>query len=64
MTSSMTAASRPSSERAATCRSARPCRARHDGEVAIDGHTDQVVIWGSLILGLWLIANSLYLVLS
>ena len=30
----------------------------------IDGHTDQVIIWGSLILGLWLIANSLYLVLS
>jgi len=30
----------------------------------IDGHTDQVIIWGSLILGLWLIANSLRLVLS
>ena len=30
----------------------------------IDGHTDQVMIWGSLILGLWLIAPSLRLVLS
>jgi Sap, sulfolipid-1-addressing protein len=30
----------------------------------IDSHTDQVIIWGSLILGLWLIANSLYLVLT
>ena len=28
----------------------------------IDGHTDQVIIWGSLILGFWLIANSIYLV--
>jgi len=30
----------------------------------IDAHTDQVIIWGSLILGFWLIANSLYLVIS
>ena len=30
----------------------------------IDGHTDQVIIWGSLILGFWLIANSLYLIVS
>ena len=30
----------------------------------IAAHTDQVIIWGSLILGLWLIANSLYIVLS
>ncbi len=30
----------------------------------IDAHTDQAIIWGSLILGLWLIGNSLYLVLS
>jgi threonine/homoserine/homoserine lactone efflux protein len=30
----------------------------------IDGHTDQVIIAGSLILGLWLIANSLYLVIT
>ncbi len=30
----------------------------------IDDHTDQVIIWGSLIIGLWLIANSLYLVIS
>jgi hypothetical protein len=30
----------------------------------IDSHTDQVIIWGSLIVGLWLIANSLYVILS
>jgi len=30
----------------------------------IDSHTDQVIIWGSLILGFWLIANSLYLILG
>ena len=30
----------------------------------IDSHTDQVIIYGSLILGLWLIANSLYLILG
>ncbi len=30
----------------------------------IDAHTDQVIIWGSLILGFWLIANSLYLVIG
>ena len=30
----------------------------------IDSHTDQVIIWGSLILGFWLIANSLYLILT
>jgi hypothetical protein len=30
----------------------------------IDGHTDQVIIWGSLILGFWLIANSLYVILG
>ena len=30
----------------------------------IDSHTDQVIIWGSLILGLWLIANSLYLIVT
>jgi hypothetical protein len=28
----------------------------------IDTHTDQVIIWGSLILGLWLIAYSIYLI--
>ena len=27
-------------------------------------HTDQVIIWGSLIFGFWLIANSLYLIVS
>jgi len=27
----------------------------------IDTRTDQVIIWGSLILGLWLIAYSIYL---
>jgi hypothetical protein len=30
----------------------------------IDSHTDQVIIWGSLIVGFWLIANSLYLVVT
>jgi hypothetical protein len=30
----------------------------------IDTHTDQVIIVGSLILGFWLIGNSLYLILS
>jgi hypothetical protein len=28
----------------------------------IDTHTDQVIIVGSLALGVWLIANSLYLI--
>ena len=28
----------------------------------IDTHTDQVIIWGSMILGLWLIAYSIYLI--
>jgi hypothetical protein len=28
----------------------------------IDTHTDQVIIWGSLILGCWLIAYSIYLI--
>ncbi|MGO9727806.1 MAG: GAP family protein [Streptosporangiaceae bacterium] len=30
----------------------------------IDTHTDQVIIWGSLILGFWLIANSISLIVS
>jgi Sap, sulfolipid-1-addressing protein len=30
----------------------------------IDGHTDQVIILGSLILGFWLIANSIYVIVS
>ena len=30
----------------------------------MDGHTDQVIIFGSLILGLWLIATSLYLIVT
>ena len=30
----------------------------------IDSHTDQVIILGSLILGIWLIANSLYLIVT
>jgi Sap, sulfolipid-1-addressing protein len=28
----------------------------------VDSHTDQVIIWGSLILGFWLIADSIYLI--
>jgi translation initiation factor 6 (eIF-6) len=30
----------------------------------IDTHTDQVIIAGSLILGLWLVGNSIYLIVS
>lgn len=30
----------------------------------IDTHTDQVVIAGSLIIGLWLMANSIYLIIT
>ena len=30
----------------------------------IDTHTDQVIIYGSLILGFWLIANSIYLIVT
>jgi hypothetical protein len=30
----------------------------------IDAHTDQVIILGSLIIGLWLIANSIYLIVT
>ena len=30
----------------------------------IDSHTDQAIIVGSLILGLWLIANSIYLIVT
>ena len=30
----------------------------------IDTHTDQVIIVGSLLLGLWLIANSIYLIVA
>jgi len=30
----------------------------------IDTHTDQVIIVGSLIIGFWLIANSIYLIVS
>ena len=30
----------------------------------IDAHTDQVIIWGSLILGFWLVANGINLIVS
>jgi len=30
----------------------------------MDTHTDQVIIAGSLIIGLWLVANSIYLIVS
>jgi threonine/homoserine/homoserine lactone efflux protein len=30
----------------------------------IETHTDQVIIWGSLILGFWLIAKSIYLIVT
>jgi len=30
----------------------------------IDGHTDALIIWVSLVLGLWLIGKSTYLIVS
>jgi hypothetical protein len=30
----------------------------------IGAHTQQVIIWGSLVVGLWLIANSIYLIVT
>jgi len=30
----------------------------------IDSHTDQLIIAGSLIVGLWLIGKSIYLIVS
>jgi hypothetical protein len=30
----------------------------------IDSHTDQLIIMGSLILGFWLIGESIYLIVS
>ena len=30
----------------------------------IDAHTDQAIIIGSLLIGFWLIGDSLYLILS
>ena len=30
----------------------------------LDTHTDQVIIIGSLLLGFWLIANSIYLIVT
>jgi hypothetical protein len=30
----------------------------------IAAHTQQVIIWGSLVVGLWLIANSVYLIVT
>ena len=30
----------------------------------MDTHTDQVIIFGGLILGFWLIANSIYLIIT
>ena len=32
------------------------------GVSLVDIHTDQVIIWGSLIIGFWLIAYGIYLV--
>ena len=32
--------------------------------VWINAHTDQAIIWGSLILGFWLIANSIDLIVT
>ena len=30
----------------------------------INAHTQQVIIWGSLVVGLWLVADSIYLIVS
>ena len=30
----------------------------------INTHTDQVIIWGSLVIGLWLIADGIYLIVT
>jgi len=30
----------------------------------IDIHTDQVIIWGSLVVGFWLIADGIYLIVT
>ena len=30
----------------------------------IDTHTDQVIIWGSLVVGLWLVADGIYLIVT
>jgi hypothetical protein len=30
----------------------------------IDTHTDQLIVWGSLLVGCWLIGNSIYLIMS
>ena len=30
----------------------------------INTHTQQVIVWGSLVIGLWLIANSIYLIVT
>ena len=30
----------------------------------IDTHTDQLIVWGSLLVGCWLIGNSIYLIVS
>jgi hypothetical protein len=30
----------------------------------IDAHTQQVIIWGSLVIGLWLVADGIYLLVT
>jgi hypothetical protein len=30
----------------------------------IDAHIQQVIIWGSLVIGLWLVADSIYLLVT
>ena len=30
----------------------------------IGAHTDQVIIWGSLVIGLWLVADGIYLIVT
>ena len=30
----------------------------------INTHTDQVIVWGGLVIGLWLIADDVYLIVT
>ena len=30
----------------------------------INTHTDQVIVWGGLVIGLWLIADGIYLIVT
>ena len=40
------------------------CRYSRCDKTGMDTHTDQVMIAGSLLLGFWLIAKSIYLIIT